>query len=165
MVVLLPSTESEVWCGTPSKEQGASTSCFNLSSHWQTCSLATIYSHKRRSSAHVHTIVYWLWAMFRNERILRHKRFCENIHFIPWRVIHTHTQTFRYSQTHTFQCDLLWNQGGSRLISSWPALKTSLMPDLHVSLYNIWQRASGAIHQTSSSAFHPPHSECCAWSN
>lgn len=31
------------------------------------------------------------------------------------------------------------------------------MPDLHVSLYNIWQQASGAIHQTSSSTFHAQH--------
>ena len=123
---------------------------------------------QRRYSADVRTNMYWLWAVFGNERILRHKRFCENMHFHIMQTHthpYTHTQTFRYSQTHIFQCDLLWNQGGSRLISSWPALKTSLMPDLHVSLYNIWQRASGAIHQTSSSAFHPPHTECCAWSN
>lgn len=58
-----------------------------------------------------------------------------------------------------FHHDLLRNQGGSRLISSRPALK-NLMPDLHVSLYNIWQRASGAIHQARSSTFHAPHAEC-----
>ena len=162
MVVLLPSTESEVWCGTPSKERGASTSCFNLSSHWQTCSLAIIYSHKEDTRHMLVQSCIDCEPCSEMKAFSDTKDFVKICFFIPCRLIHTLIHIIRHSDIHRltyFQCDLLWNQGGSRLISSRPALKTSLMPDLHVSLYNIWQRASGAIHQTSSSTFHAPHTE------
>lgn len=155
MVILLPSTESEVWCGTPSKERGAGTSCFNLSSDWQTCSLAIIYAHKEDTKNMLVQSRINSEPCLDMVNILRQKSFCRSIHFILCRLVHTHNRKLAY-----FLCDLLWNQGGSRLMSSGPALKTSRMPDLHVSLYNIWQRASGAIHQTISSMFHATHTEC-----